>query len=204
MSKPYLIAIAGPSGSGKTTVARRLAASLPAATIFSLDSYYFDLSHLPFEERARTNFDHPDSLDSELLSQQLHQLADGQEIQRPIYDFASYTRSPETEHMKTGDYLIVEGLFALYWESFRSIFGTKIFVDAAHDVCLPRRQARDIHERGYTAEGVLDRYAQTVRPMADQFIIPTRQFADIILDGCRATEESAAAVLAHIEQNRRV
>jgi uridine kinase len=198
--KPYLIAIAGPSGSGKTTVARRLAASLPA-TIFSLDSYYFDLSHLPFEERAQTNFDHPDSLDSGFLSQQLHQLADGKEILRPIYDFASYTRSAETEHIKAGTYLIVEGLFALYWESIRSIFGTKIFVDAAHDVCLPRRQARDINERGYTAEGVLDRYAQTVRPMADQFIIPTRQYADITLDGCQATEESAAKVLDHIRKN---
>jgi uridine kinase len=199
--KPYLIAIAGPSGAGKTTVARRLAAALPA-TIFSLDSYYFDLSHLPFDERARNNFDHPDSLDSELLSRHLHQLAEGKEILRPIYDFASYTRSSETERVNAGAYLIVEGLFALYWESIRSIIGTKIFVDAAHDVCLPRRQARDIQERGYTADGVLDRYSQTVRPMADQYIIPTRQYADIVLDGCKATEQSAASVLAHIKQHR--
>jgi uridine kinase len=199
--KPYLIAIAGPSGSGKTSVARHIASLLPA-TIFSLDSYYFDLSHLPFEERARTNFDHPDSLDSELLSQHLHQLAEGKEILRPVYDFASYTRLTDTQRIKADSYLIVEGLFALYWESIRSIFGTKIFVDAAHDVCLPRRQARDTHERGYTAESVLDRYTQTVRPMADQFIIPTRQYADIILDGCQAIEQSSARVLDHIRKHQ--
>jgi uridine kinase len=199
--RPYLIAIAGPSGSGKTSVARHLASLLPA-TIFALDSYYFDLSHLPFEERARTNFDHPDSLDSELLSQHLHQLADGEEILRPVYDFASYTRLPKTERIKAEAYLIVEGLFALYWESFRPIFGTKIFVDAAHDVCLPRRQARDIHERGYTSESVLDRYTQTVRPMADQFINPTIRYADIVLDGCKEIEQSAAKVLDHIRKNQ--
>jgi uridine kinase len=199
--RPYLIAIAGPSGAGKTTVAQCVAASIPA-TIFSLDSYYFDLSHLPFDERARNNFDHPDSLDSEHLSRHLHQLAEGKEILRPIYDFATYTRSSQTERVNAGEFLIVEGLFALYWESIRSIIGTKIFVDAAHHVCLPRRQARDIQERGYTADGVLERYSQTVRPMADQFIIPTQQYADIVLDGCKATEQSAAAVLDHIRKNQ--
>jgi len=201
LQRPYLIAIAGPSGSGKTTVARRLAASLPA-TIFSLDSYYFDLAHLSLEERARANFDHPDSLDSELLSQHLHELAEGKEIVRPVYDFSTHTRSKETERVRSNEYLIVEGLFTLYWSKIREIFGTKIFVDAAHDVCLPRRQARDINERGRTVESVLTQYAQTVRPMADQFINPTKQYADIVLDGCHAIEQSAAKVLAHIKQHR--
>jgi uridine kinase len=199
--RPYLIAIAGPSGSGKTTVARRLAESLPA-TIFSLDSYYFDLAHLSLEERARANFDHPDSLDSELLSQHLHELAEGKEIVRPVYDFSTHTRSKETKRVRSNEYLIVEGLFTLYWSKIREIFGTKIFVDAAHDVCLPRRQARDINERGRTVESVLTQYAQTVRPMADQFINPTKQYADIVLDGCHAIEQSAAKVLAHIKQHR--
>src|SRR6266404_1698844 len=199
--KPYLIAIAGPSGSGKTSVARHLASLLPA-TIFALDSYYFDLAHLSLEERARANFDHPDSLDSELLSQHLHELAEGKEIVRPVYDFSTHTRSKETERVRSNEYLIVEGLFTLYWGKIREIFGTKIFVDAAHDVCLPRRQARDINERGRTVESVLTQYAQTVRPMADQFINPTKQYADIVLDGCHAIDQSAARVLAHIRQHR--
>src|SRR3954453_1986635 len=113
MPKPYLIAIAGPSGSGKTSVARGIAAVLPS-TIFSLDSYYFDLAHLSLEERSRANFDHPDPLDSQLLSQHLHQLANGEEIIRPIYDFALHTRAKETERVRSADYLIVEGLFTLY------------------------------------------------------------------------------------------
>jgi uridine kinase len=99
--------------------------------------------------------------------------------------------------------LIVEGLFALYWESIRAIMGTKVFVEAAHDVCLPRRQSRDVNERGYTAESVLTRYAQTVRPMADEFINPTKRFADIVLNGCDPLNDSAAKVWAHIQQTRK-
>src|SRR5437868_6588441 len=126
-NKPYLIGIAGPSGSGKTSVARQIASLLPA-TIFSLDSYYFDLAHLPLEERARANFDHPGSLDSELLSQHLHDLAQGKEIVRPVYDFPTHTRSVQTERVRSEPYLIVEGLFTLYWSKIREIFGTKVFV----------------------------------------------------------------------------
>ena len=195
--KPYIIAIAGPSCSGKTSVARHLASAVPA-TIFSLDAYYHDLATLSFEERAAFNFDHPDSLDAAMLSQHLHDLAQGREVIRPIYDFSRHTRSGRTETVQPSDYLIVEGLFTLYWDSFRDIYSTKVFMEAEHKVCLPRREARDIAERGRTAESVHRQYATTVQPMADQFVYPTRRYADLVLSGSQPVAESAEAVLAHI------
>lgn len=197
MKKPYVIAIAGPSCSGKTSVARAIASAVPA-TIFSLDSYYHDLATLSFEERAAFNFDHPDSLDAEMLSQHLHALAQGKAVVRPIYDFSTHTRSGRTETLHPNEYLIVEGLFTLYWDSIRDIYSTKVFMEASHRVCLPRREARDIAERGRTAESVHRQYATTVQPMADQFVYPTRQYADLVLSGSQPVAESAAAVLAHI------
>ena len=195
--KPYVIAIAGPSCTGKTSVANQLAATLPA-TIFSLDAYYHDLSQLSLDERAAFNFDHPDSLEAEALSRDLHDLAQGKDVIRPIYDFATHTRTTRTETLHPREYLIVEGLFTLYWESIRDIYSTKVFMEADHDICLPRREARDIAERGRTSESVHRQYAATVKPMADQFILPTRQYADLVLSGSAPIPESAAAVLAHI------
>lgn len=196
--KPYVVAIAGPSCSGKTSVARWLAAAL-SATIFSLDAYYHDLATLPLEERAAFNFDHPDSLDAHLLSQHLHDLAEGKKVVRPVYDFASHTRSARTETLTPSEYLIVEGLFTLYWDSIRDIYSTKVFMVADHDVCLPRREARDIAERGRTPESVQRQYATTVQPMAEQFINPTRRYADLVLSGSQPVEISAASVLNHIQ-----
>lgn len=195
--KPYVIAIAGPSCTGKTSVANHLAATLPA-TIFSLDAYYHDLAQLSFDERAAFNFDHPDSLEAEALSRDLHDLAQGKDVVRPIYDFATHTRTTRTETLHPREYLIVEGLFTLYWESIREIYSTKVFMEADHDVCLPRREARDIAERGRTSESVHRQYAATVKPMADQFILPTRQYADLVLSGSAPIPASAAAVLAHV------
>ncbi len=200
--KPYVIAIAGPSCSGKTSVARQIAAQVPA-TIFGLDSYYHDLATLALEERAAFNFDHPDSLDAAMLSQHLHDLAAGREITRPVYDFASHTRSARTETLRPREYLIVEGLFTLYWESIRDIYSTKVFMEADHDVCLPRREARDVSERGRTPESIHKQYSSTVKPMADQFIYPTRQYADLVLSGSAPVTESAATVLAHIRSVKR-
>jgi len=197
--KPYVIAIAGPSCSGKTSVARELAKTVPA-TIFSLDAYYHDLSTLSLEERAAFNFDHPDSLDAHMLSRHLHELAQGHEVTRPVYDFATHTRSYQTETLVPKNYLIVEGLFTLYWDFIRDIYSTKVFMEATHNVCLPRREARDVVERGRTPESVHRQYATTVQPMADQFILPTRQYADLVLSGSQPVGESAAAVLAHIRQ----
>jgi uridine kinase len=198
MQSPYLIAIAGPSCSGKSTLARELSAVLPA-TIFTLDSYYHDLAHLPFADRAKTNFDHPDSMDSALIIQHIEALMQGEEIQRPVYDFATHTLTNRTESMRSQPFLIVEGLFTLYWPRLRELASLKIFMEAGSDVCLPRRQKRDTAERGRTVESVVEQYAATVQPMTNQFINPTREFADLVLNGTDPAEKSARAVLDLIQ-----
>jgi len=197
MHRPFLIAIAGPSCSGKSTLARELASVLPA-TIFTLDSYYHDLSHLNLAERAATNFDHPDSMDSALIIQHIEALMEGEEIQRPVYDFATHSRTDRTEAMRSQQFLIVEGLFPLYWPRLRELASLKIFMEAGSDVCLPRRQARDTAERGRTVESVVQQYAATVQPMTSQFINPSRDFADLVLNGTDPAEKSAIAVLDFI------
>ena len=192
--KPYLIAIAGFSGAGKTTIARRLADEL-AATIFSLDAYYRDLPHLTYKERCLQNFDHPESMEEELIAAHLGDLAAGREIVRPIYDFSTHSRTQHTELMRPNQYIIVEGLFTLHWDSVRPLYGTKVFVEAPHKLCLARREARDTAERGRTRESVHQQYAQTVAPMADQFIAPTKQFADIVLNESQSLDEWVETVL---------
>jgi uridine kinase len=197
MSRPFLIAIAGPSCSGKTTTARLVAEVLPS-TIFSLDAYYYDLAGLSFEERARFNFDHPDSLDSGMIAQHLQSLSEGKTVDRPVYDFPTHTRTTMTEAMTASEYLIVEGLFPLYWQAVRDLCDLKVFMDVPHRVCLPRRQARDIAERGRTIESVNEQYSATVQPMADAYVVPTKQYADLVLNGTQPPKRSAEQLLAHL------
>lgn len=199
MLRPFLIAIAGPSCSGKTTTARLVAEQVPS-TIFSLDAYYHDLSELPYEERCKFNFDHPDSLDSDMLARHLRMLAEGKEVVRPIYDFAAHTRSAKTEVLRPSEFVIVEGLFPLYWPAVRELSGLKVYMDVPHRVCLPRRQARDIAERGRTVESVNEQYSTTVKPMADAFVIPTKEFADLVLDGTQPVRMSAQELLEHLRK----
>ena len=195
--RPYMIAIAGFSGSGKTTLARRLAELLPAA-IFSLDAYYRDHPELSLEERRGLNYDHPESLDAELIAAHLRELAEGREVLRPVYDFAQHARSGGSEAMQPAEHIIVEGLFPLHWPEVRNIFSTKVFLEADHNVCLPRREARDVAERGRSPDSVRRQYAASVQPMAEQFIRPSREHADLVLGGTRPLEESVAAVVTHI------
>lgn len=196
MSKPYLIGIAGPSGSGKTTLAARVAAEL-GGTVLSLDSYYFDLSHQPLDVRALTNFDHPDTLESELLARHLRELREGRSIEQPVYDFATHTREARTALVRPAGFIIVEGLFTLYWEHVRSLFRTTVYVDLEDQVCYSRRLDRDIRERGRTQSCVDRQYRDTVRPMAEQFIRPTRELADIVVRGDEPLAESTRRVVAH-------
>jgi len=188
---PYLIGIAGPSCAGKTVIAARLAEALPgrAATV-SLDSYYRDLSSLPPETREQHNFDAPDALDAELVERQLADLAAGRPVRRPVYDFATHTRSESAERVEPADYVLVEGLFVLYWERVRRLLNLKIFVCASDDVCLGRRQRRDVSERGRSAESVTAQYEQTVKPMREQYIEPTTAFADVVVGGSEPLESS--------------
>ncbi|MFB3813175.1 MAG: uridine kinase [Terriglobales bacterium] len=201
-SKPYLVGIAGPSCAGKTELSRHLARLL-SATILPLDCYYFDLSHLPPEERARNNFDIPTALDHDLFLQHLEALNRGEEIARPVYDFARHCRSGQVEIVEPGRYIIVEGLFVLYWEDVRNTFGTRVFVDLDDKSCLDRRIVRDVEERGRTPESVIWQFTETVRPMAERYIRPTKQFADVVVRGDCPIEASVAAVMGHVDRNSR-
>lgn len=201
-STPYLIGIAGPSCAGKTELTRQLSRLL-TATVLPLDCYYRDLSHLPLEERARQNFDMPDALDHELFARHLADLSAGREIARPVYDFSIHSRTGSNEIVKPGPYIIVEGLFVLYWESVRSLLHTKAFVDLDDKTCLDRRILRDVKERGRTPESVILQFSETVRPMAEKYIRPTHTFADVVVCGSDPIEASVAAVMAHVDRNTR-
>jgi uridine kinase len=193
----YIIAIAGPSCAGKTELAKSVSRSLKAA-ILPLDAYYRDLSFMPLESRTRFNFDIPESIDHTLLLEHLSDLAAGKPIHRPVYDFRVHTRSPIRETLTPGDFLIFEGLFSLHWEDLRAMFRTKVYVDAPDPVCLARRQVRDVLERGRTVESVHKQYVETVRPMAELYVRPTRRFADIVISGETPIYQSTAQILAHI------
>jgi uridine kinase len=203
-TNPYLIAIAGPSCAGKTRLALALCDTL-TATHFGLDAYYHDLSNLTFEQRCHFNFDEPAALESGLLIEQVGRLAQGEAIERPIYDFSTHNRTGQTERIVPAAYVIIEGLFALYWAEIRELCGTKVFVDARDGICLARRQYRDVRERGRSEESVAQQFQQTVRPMADLHVRPTRAFADVIVNGEEPIEQSAEAVLRHVQavQERR-
>jgi uridine kinase len=197
MSATHIIAIGGPSCAGKTELAKRLARSL-SATILPMDAYYRDLAFLPLESRCKFNFDIPDSVDHTLLREHLTALAAGIPVQRPVYDFTVHTRSSLWETVTPGPFLILEGLFALYWDDLRPLLTTKVYVDAPDDVCLARRQVRDVLERGRTAESVHKQYVESVRPMAELYVHPTRRFADVVVSGQAPLELSTAEVLARI------
>jgi uridine kinase len=198
--KPYLIGVAGPSCAGKTELSRRLAKLLSAA-ILPLDCYYFDLSHQPLEERARHNFDEPSALDHDLFLEHLQALNRGERIARPVYDFATHSRTRDTEIVEPGRFIIVEGLFVLYWEDVRQTFGTRVFVDLDDKTCLDRRILRDVKERGRTPESVMWQFTETVRPMAEKYIRPTHQFADVVVCGDDPIEASVTAVMAQVDRN---
>lgn len=193
--KPYLIGIAGPSSSGKSELSRQLVAHLPGTSVVSLDSYYKELAGLSLTERAHYNFDHPDALEWELLHEQLLGLAYGEPIEEPVYDFNTHSRRPEKKHIEATAVIIVEGLFVFYWDALRAMLDLKVFVDASDKVCFERRLRRDIAERGRTAESVYEQYALTVRPGREQFVMPTVEYADLVVSGEQSLEKSTGAVL---------
>jgi uridine kinase len=171
-------------------------AGVLAAPVVTLDIYYRDLEHMPLDQRAQANFDIPDSLDDALLAQHVTLLAQGQTVDAPVYDFKRHIRSAAVQRISPGAVIIVEGLFALYWEPLRALLNLKVYVEAGDATCLARRLERDIRERGRTRESVLEQYEATVRPMAEKYVLPTRRFAGLVLDGTKPIEESAGMVLA--------
>ena len=198
--QPYLIGIAGPSCSGKSEVSRRLAVALQASSL-SLDSYYRDLSHLTLEERAKVNFDSPESMDESLLVAQMRQLASGISIEKPVYDFARHTPSGVVDHVPAADYVVVEGLFTLYWPEVRSLLHASVYIAASHEVCLERRLERDVRDRGRTPEYVMAQYRDTVRPMCDRYIRPSEKHASLVLTGTNYLDQSVHCIIALIRSN---
>ena len=191
--KPRLVGIAGPSCSGKSTLARGLCALLgPSAAILPLDAYYHDRSGLPPAERAALNFDHPDALDRELLVEQLRTVAAGRPIDRPCYRFADHVRIDQVVRVTPGAWIVVEGLFALFWSELCELMSGRIFVVAGHQICLERRIRRDTSERGRTADAVRSQYDRLVRPMFERHVSPTIGRAELILNGARPASELIA------------
>ncbi|HTP89018.1 MAG TPA: uridine kinase [Candidatus Acidoferrales bacterium] len=198
--RAHIIGIAGPSSSGKTELARQLAMRLPGTSIVSLDSYYRGMEEIPLETRKRVNFDHPDALDWELLHEHLVAIAAGRPFEEPVYSFAGYARTSETRGIEPSRYLIVEGLFVLYWPELRAMLDTKVYVQTDPGVCFHRRLTRDVAERGRTPESVIEQYEKTVRPSAEWFVNPTQKYADLTVSGEEPFDRSTSAVLAALHR----
>jgi uridine kinase len=192
-----VLGIAGPSGSGKSTLARLVAERLPAGTvIFSLDAYYLDQRGVSDDV---INVDVPDAFDHLLITEQLRQLVGGIPIQQPVYDYATHRRAGVRRTVQPSPFVIVEGLYALYWEEVRKLMTTSVFLSLDHLACLDRRIERDTRERGRTRTTVVYQYERSVRPMYDLHIHPTRQHATMVLDARASADQLAARVLRSIE-----
>ncbi len=179
--KPLIVGIAGGSGSGKTTIAEAVASVLTGVALIQHDSYYRHQPQLSFEERTRVNYDHPDSLESELLIAHLQLLKSGLAIDQPRYDFTAHLRAGETRLLEPAPVLLVDGILVLADPDLRSQLDLKIYVDTEPDVRLARRIRRDIEERGRTPSSVLEQYFATVRPMHLEFVEPSKRYADLII-----------------------
>ena len=182
-SKPIVVGIAGGSGSGKTTVVHRILDQVGWERIAYLphDAYYRDASHLPWKERSHLNYDHPKSLDNDLLIAHIQQLMQGQPIDAPIYDFAHHVRSNQTRRVLPSPVILVEGILVFTDKKLRNLMDIKLYVDTPADIRFIRRLLRDIEERDRTVDSVVEQYQKTVRPMHLKFVEPTKAYADIII-----------------------
>ena len=179
----YIIGIAGGTGSGKTTVVRKIIEALPpgCVSVIPQDSYYNDNTHLAMEDRRKINFDHPDAFDWNLLTEHIQKLRQGEAIEQPTYSYLVCNRLEETIHVEPCEVVIIEGIMALWKKELRELMDLKIFVDADPDERLIRVIQRDTLERGRTAQMVIDRYLKVLKPMHEEFIEPTKRYADLII-----------------------
>ncbi|HEQ4335016.1 TPA: uridine kinase [Streptococcus pyogenes] len=183
LKKPIIIGVTGGSGGGKTSVSRAILDSFPNARIAMIqhDSYYKDQSHMSFEERVKTNYDHPLAFDTDFMIQQLKELLAGRPVDIPIYDYKKHTRSNTTFRQDPQDVIIVEGILVLEDERLRDLMDIKLFVDTDDDIRIIRRINRDMMERGRSLESIIDQYTSVVKPMYHQFIEPSKRYADIVI-----------------------
>src|SRR3984957_15230257 len=199
-SPPTELAIAGCSGSGKTTLADELARALGGLR-FHLDDYYLDLADMPLAERMKQNFDDPALIEVPLLARDVAALARGESIDRPVYDFTTYTRVPgQSRRVTAGPYLIVEGLFALYYRELLPCYNLRVYVDAPDSVCFERRLKRDVEERGRTPEFVREQYDLTVRPTCEAYVRPSAKNADLVVDGTGALDWKVERVMTELRK----
>jgi uridine kinase len=182
-NKLTIIGIAGGSGSGKSSISRYVANyyNHEGSNIIELDSYYHDLRHLPMSDREKNNFDHPDAIDFELMIKHLKDLVNGKEISVPVYDYKSHTRTKQFKKIKANKIIILEGLFALLKTEVRKFINIKVFVDTDDKIRLERRIKRDMKYRQRTRNSVIKQYNSTVKPMYDNYIAPTKEYADTII-----------------------
>ncbi|WP_210060631.1 uridine kinase [Peptoniphilus stercorisuis] len=183
MRKPILIGIAGGSGSGKSTVTNELVEMIDGdrVVVIAQDNYYKSQNSLPYEQRVKTNYDHPFAFDNDLLIEHLEKLKNNEAIEEPIYDFEIHNRKEETKHVEPREVIILEGILILNEKEIRDLLDIKIFVDTDSDVRIIRRILRDIKERGRSLESVILQYMATVRPAHLQFVEPSKRYADVIM-----------------------
>ncbi|MCU9533930.1 uridine kinase [Streptococcus sp. CSL10205-OR2] len=181
--KPIIIGVTGGSGSGKTSVSRAILSKFEDADISMIehDSYYKDQSHLTFEERISTNYDHPLAFDTDLMIEHMNELISGRPVDIPIYDYTKHTRSEKTYRQEPQEVFIVEGILVLEDKRLRDLMDIKLFVDTDDDIRIIRRIKRDMEERGRSLNSIIDQYTSVVKPMYHQFIEPTKRYADIVI-----------------------
>ena len=198
--KPIFLGLAGPSGSGKSQLATALRHELGVETcgVLSLDSYYCDLSHLPIEERAKVDFDQPAALDACRIHADLQRLRNGDAIDVPVYDFATHARKQETTVFPAMPVVILEGIFVFCIPEISGLLDLRIYVDLDVEICLARRLARDVHDRGRDEAGVREQFDQWVRPSVKTRVLPQRAQADLVLDGTLPTRDLIRRVLPRI------
>jgi len=181
--KPVVFGVAGGTASGKTTVAERILQGVGASQVAYLahDAYYKDMSHLPFEERARLNYDHPNSLETDLLVEHIEELLAGRSVCVPIYDFTRHRRTAETTAINPCPIILIEGILIFTHRRLRQLMDIKVYVDTDPDVRFIRRMLRDMEERDRSLDSIIKQYLETVRPMHQEFVEPSKRYADIII-----------------------